>query len=87
MKYLEENVPDCDWLSKDSVCFLAKCSKFVSPYKKERTIYFIIYFTSTWCKNRSKNQEKFITLKMVTETGKIKKTKSVQNQILQYASF
>ena len=52
-------ISDCGWILKIFPLFVlpAKCSKFVSPYKK--VPFTIIYFTSTLCKNQGKNQEKF----------------------------
>ena len=44
-------------------------------------------FDQVFAQNLGKNQKTIFFFKMVTETEKIKKTKSVQDQILLYMTF
>ena len=44
-------------------------------------------FDQVFAQNLGKNQKRIFSFKMVTETEKIKKTKSVQDQILLYMTF
>ena len=77
---------------------LVKIFFFASSFEQQKVNFLKIIFAAQYClpkkkidqvlaQNLGKNQKRIFSFKMVTETEKIKKTKSVQDQILLYMTF